>query len=81
MFRTLSTYKCQAPTCSNQIEHGLWCDECGKGFLEDVMLMSSPPSLFWRVYEFIATKIDNFMFQIEYIHDKRKYRRERERKE
>lgn len=71
----MTTYKCTAPKCFNQIEIGLFCDECGKGFLEDVMLMSTPPSLFWRAYEFIATNIENLMFKIEYIHDKRKYRK------
>jgi len=78
--KALITYKCQAPKCDNQIELGLWCDECEKGFLEDVMLMSTPPSFFWRIYESIADRIDNLSFKIELFHGKRKYRREREKK-
>jgi hypothetical protein len=73
----LTTYKCQAPKCSNQIEIGFWCNDCEKGFLEDIMLMDTPPSFFWRVYDFISTKIDKFMFGLEYIHDKKIYRKKR----
>ena len=57
----------------------MWCDECGRGFLEDVALMSTPPSFFYRFYTFIATKIDKLMFKIEYIQDKRKYRKKKQR--
>ncbi len=71
----MTSYKCQAPKCVKQIEFGLYCDSCGAGFLEDILIMSTPPTFFWRVYDFIATKIDNIAFGIEYIHDKRKYRR------
>ncbi len=77
----MTTYKCQAPKCSNQIEFGLYCNECGRQFLEDVILMSSPPSFFWRIYDFIATKIDNIAFGIEYVYDKRKYRKKNKRGE
>ena len=72
---TNESYECQAPKCSNRIEIGFFCDECGRQFLEDIKLMTTPPSLFWRCYDFIATKIDNLMFAIEYIHDKRLYRK------
>jgi len=73
----MTTYKCSVIKCSNQIEIGCWCDECGHQFLEDVMLMSTPPSFFYNFYDFIATKIDNIIFRIEYIHDRKQFRKKK----
>jgi hypothetical protein len=67
--------KCFSPNCSNIIENGLWCDKCINEIDEFILCMFNPPSFFYRFYDFIATKIDNLIFTIEHIIDKKKVRK------
>lgn len=70
--------KCASPRCNNKIKGDYvigWCEKCWVEFREDLKCMEQPPSFFYRLYDFIATRVDRFMFNIENIHDRKKIRK------
>lgn len=73
--------KCWNSKCSNIVKVGLWCDKCIREITEYVLCMHQPPTFIYRLYDFIATKIDLLMIKIEYIYDKKKVRKKIKRGE
>lgn len=73
-----NVYECGNSRCNKTIStpFGL-CRNCFHELLEDLECMTQSPSFFYRFYDFIATKIDRFMGNIEHIIDKRKVRRKK----
>jgi len=69
--------KCASPRCNREIEGNTWCDKCWVEFLEDLIAIEQPPSFFYRFYDFIATRVDRFMFNIEQALDRKKIRKKR----
>lgn len=70
-------HTCYSPHCNNQIEVGIWCNKCIDEFIELTKCMNQPPSFFWKLFDFISTKIENLAFKIEYILAKRKVRKKK----